>query len=297
VVNDQNEPGLFKLTMGEVDITIKADVMFENRQVDITGGVLEDMIDGYGTRIYRFDARQKPDRVRGFETGNLTVDPGFEGLTNVGVPSACYAYNGKDRGNSYFIDSRRFYQGEHSLRLNNPSRESGSRLSFFGLDLDENKSYTVSILARTGPSSNLPGGKKGGSVRFRLALGTVEKIFNCTESWQKFEINGIRFKDLTSEKKRVSPQLEMAGKGTAWFDVLQVYPDMELIERSGEEGKGRIVELTSIHPEVKILYTTDGSEPTMESMEYLIPFEIDKAALLKASAFKDGVQVGYIERK
>jgi len=295
VVNEKNEPGFFKLKMKDIDITIQADVMFENRKVNIVEGVLEDMIDGYGTRVYRFDARYKPDMSKGFVQGNLTVDPGFEDITNVGVPAACYAYNGEDRGSTYMIDSRRFYQGEHSLRLNNPSEKPGNRLSFYGLDLAKDKSYTISIMARTGATTNRPVGKKGGSVRFKLAMGSAEQTFNCTTAWQKFEINAVCTSDPVTENTKLSPQLEMAGKGTAWFDVLQVYPDMEMAEKKGEGGKKSIIELTSIHPEVKIFYTIDGSEPSVESLPYLIPVEINNGILLKAAAYKDGKRVGYIE--
>ncbi len=295
VVNDRNEPGYFKLKMQDIDLTITADVMFENRKISITEGVIEDIIDGYGTRVYRFDARHKPDRVKSFEPGNLSVDPGFEDMTSAGVPSACYAYPGDDRGNTYFIDSRRHYQGEHSLRLNNPSGKSGSRLSFYGLELAKDKSYTVSIMARTGPSSNRPSVKKEGAVRFRMAMGPAERIFECTDTWQKFEINAVRVIEQPDGSTRTSPQLEMAGKGTAWFDLLQVYPDMEMKERKGEEGKGSIVELSSVHPDVKIYYTLDGSEPSTQSLLYMIPVEIEKGARLRAAAYHKGILVGYIE--
>ena len=129
------------------------------------------------------------------------------------------------------------------------------------------------------------------------AFGPAERIFDCTDTWQKFEINGVRSFMQGEKSTKVSPQLEMAGKGTAWFDVLQVYPDMELNESRGGAENLRIIELKCVHPDGKIFYTTDGSEPTMESLPYLIPVEIDEAVLLKAATFKDGMQVGYIERK
>jgi hypothetical protein len=296
VVNEQNKPAAFTLKIDGIDITITADVMFENRQTDIKAGVIGDIIDGYGTRVYRFDARPKHDLPKDYEPGNLTIDPGFEDILNVGVPAACYVYNGADRGSTYFIDSRRHYQGEHSLRLNNPSEKPGNRLSFFGLNLSQNKSYTISIMAQTGPSSNKPGGKKGGPARFRLALGAAERVFACDETWQKFEIPGIRLAGQTDENARVSPQLEMAGKGTAWFDLLQVYPDMVLTETRGTAENLRNIELKCIHPDAKIFYTSDGSEPTTLSQPYLIPLEIDNNVRLKAAAFNGDLQVGFVER-
>lgn len=295
VVNELNEPGVFTLKMQDIDLTIAADVMFENRKINIAEGVIEDMIDAYGTRVYRFDARRKPDRVKGFENGNLSVDPGFEDISNVGVPAACYAYEGYDPGSTYFIDSRRHYEGEHSLRMNNPSDKPGNSLSFYGLELATNKSYTISIMARTGSSSNRPGGKKGGAVRFRLALCSTERIFDCSEAWQKYEINGVRVVKKGAESARISPQLEMTGKGTAWFDLLQVYPDMELKESPGSVENLRIIELNCIHPDAQIYYTTDGSEPTPASEEYKIPLEFDRPVTIRTSAYLNDKRVGYIE--
>jgi hypothetical protein len=297
VVNGRNEPARFKLTMANVDLSIVADVMFENRKVQFTNGALEDLIDGYGTRVYRFDARNRPDVMKDRIPGNLTVDPGFEDLSNVGVPASCYANAGYDRGNTYFIDSRRYQQGEHSLRLNNPSAEPGTLLSFYNLQLEKNKSYTISIMARSGVSSNLSGGKKGGPARFLLALGSEECVFDCTDDWQNFEINAVRITGPDGGNNRISPQLEMMGKGTAWFDLLQVYPDMAIKVGRGDQGKSSIVELITVHPDAKIYYTTDGSEPTVESLNYTGPFEVKSSSIVNAVAYKDGRKVGYIEEK
>jgi hypothetical protein len=296
VVNEKKDPGKIKLKMTNGDLTISTTVLFENRDIVMVAGVLEDYIDGYGTRIYRFDTRQMTDPVKELEPGNLVVDPDFEDLSNVGVPSACYAYNGDDPANTFFIDSRRHYSKDHSLRLNNPSDKPGNRLAFFGLELDAKKSYSVSIMARTGASSNKAGGKKGGPVTFRLALGTTEEIFECSESWNKYQLSGILASAPNKETGRVCPELELTGKGTAWFDLLQVYPDMKLVESPGTTENLRNIEVTCIHPDTKIYYTTDGSEPTSLSTLYLVPVEIDKAARFKAKAFKGEALVGYIER-
>jgi hypothetical protein len=296
VVNEKNVPGRIKLKMADAGLTISANVLFENRQVVIVNGVLEDFIDGYGTRVYRYDTRLMTDQVKEYDRSNLVVDPDFEDLSDAGVPSACYAYNGADPGGTFFIDSRRHYSKEHSLRLNNPSDKPGNRLAFYGLELDKKKSYTVSIMARTGASANKAGGKKGGPVEFRLALGNDEKIFECTESWQKYQLNGIIPSIQNAETGRVCPHLGLTGQGTAWFDLLQVYPDMEIIESPGSAENLRIIELKCVHPDVKIYYTTDGTEPTSLSNQYLIPVELDQKAQVKAKAFQNEKVIGFIER-
>jgi hypothetical protein len=295
VVNDRNEPGSFKLKMKDIDLTIPADVMFENRMITVTDGLVEDIIDGYGTRVYRFDARHKPDWVKELQPGNLSIDPGFEDITNPGVPSACFVIEGADPGNTFFIDSRKHFNGEHSLRMNNPSTEPGDRLLFYGLDLQGKKSYTVSIMAKTGQSSNIPPGKKEKVVRFTLGLGIANEVFTCSDSWEKYELNGIRVYPEGSPGERISPRLEMAGKGTAWFDNLLVYPDMEITEHKGTEGTA-IIELKCIHADSKIFYTTDGSEPAQTSLPYMVPVEADQNTIVKAAAYRDNLLVGYIER-
>lgn len=295
VVNDKPDPAEFKLKMKDWDLTIVADLLFENRKLVIVDGVVTDMIDGLGTRIYRFDSRLTPDKVKMNEKGNMTVDPGFEDLSNTCVPAACYAYNGDDPGSTYFLDSRRHFQGEHSLRLNNPAHQPGSKLSFYGLELDQKKSYTLSIMARTGASSNKPGGKKQEPVRFNLSLGLTGQVFDCQETWQKYSVSGIMPAGQNSETGRVCPQLELVNKGTAWFDMLLVFPDMELKVGLGAEGKS-IIEILSIHEGAKIHFTLDGTEPTQSSTLYTVPLEISVNDKLKAAAFKENIRVGYIER-
>jgi hypothetical protein len=295
-VNEKPEPTGFKLKLNDIDLTISAEVLFENRGIVVVDGAIEDMIDGYGTRIYRFDARQKVDKVDKAVASNMAVDAGFEDITTAGVPSACYAYNGYDPGSTYFIDSRRHYQGDHSLRMNNPSEKPGNSLAFYGLELDKKKSYTISIMAMAGRSPNKSGGKKGGPVKFKLSLGSAQKSFDCSATWQNYEINGIMPAGFNEETGKVCPKLELAGKGTAWFDLLQVYPDMELVESPGSAENLRIIEVKCIHPDAKMYYTIDGSEPTTASTPYLVPVEIEQNSIFKAAAFKDNVRVGHIMR-
>ena len=295
VANTNPDPTKFKIKLQDLDVTVVAKLLFENRQLVVTSGTIEDIIDGYGTMMYRFDVRHETDQVKGIMAGNLTTDPGFEDLSSNGVPAACFSFPGEGSGCTFFIDSRRHFQGDHSLRMNNPVEKAGNRLSFYNASLDSKKSYTVSVMARAGQSSNKPGGKKGGLVQFRLALAGTGMVFSCTENWQKYGISGIRVPVDAMENGRYSPELELTGKGTAWFDLLQVFPDMELVEVNGGEGKF-IVEIVSIQEGVKIFYTLDGTEPTISSSPYLVPLEISANDKLKAAAFKENTLVGYIER-
>ncbi len=296
VVNSMPDPAPFKLKFEDLDLTIKAKVLFENRTLVVVDGVIEDLIEGFGTKVYRFDARHKPDQVKGFQPGNITFDPGFEDITTPGLPAFSNAFPGTDPGFTYFIDSRRHFEGEHSLRVNNPSVKPGNRLSFLTVASDPKKSYTVSVMAKTGFSSNKPGGKKGGPVQVSLSLCNAEKIFECTDSWQSFQVNGVRIVKGDGASVNISPRIELISKGTAWFDLLQVYPDMEIIENPGTAEHLRNIELKCIHPDSKIFYTTDGSEPMLTSAAYQVPVEIENSTVFKARAFIGDQPVGYIER-
>jgi len=296
VVNTNPDPTNFTIKLENLDVTVVAKLLFESRQIVVTSGTIADIIDGYGTRVYRFDVRRETDQVKGIQPGNLTLDPGFEDFSSAGVPASCFALPGESTGDNYFLDSRRHFQGDHSLRLNNPVNDPGKMLSFYNLKLNGKKSYTVSVMARTGSSPNEIAMKKGVDVRFYLSLAGSERVFNCTDKWQKCEINGIMVPIAQEENKKFAPVLQMAGKGTAWFDLLQVYPDMEIKESKGSSGNLKLIEILCIHPETKIYYTTDGTEPTSASTPYLVPLELDNNIALKAVAVKGEEVLGFIER-
>ena len=156
------------------------------------------------------------------------------------------------------------------------------------------------------PTSNLPeeksffqrlfGSKKSEQLNFRLSLGDLASgEFVLTANWQKFSI-GTAESGNRAQSKRISPQLELISKGTAWFDVLEVVPDMEIVTTPfGEKGAFNI-QINSIHDGSDIHYTLDGSEPTEASELFIGPLFFDKSVALKAAAFKEGKRVGFIEK-
>lgn len=296
VVNTSPDPTKFTAKLENLDVTVAAKLLFENRPIVVTSGTISDIIDGFGTRIYRFDIRRETDQVKGIQPGNLTLDPGFEDFSSAGVPASCFTFPGESTGDNYFLDSRRHFQGDHSLRLNNPSDDPGKMIAFYNVNLDSKKSYTVSIMARTGSSANEIAFKNGGAARFKLSLAGTDMTFSCTEKWQKYQVNGITVPLTPEENKKYSPVLQLTGKGTAWFDLLQVYPDMEIKESNGSSGSLKLVEISCIHPDTKIFYTTDGTVPTSASTPYLVPVEIDNALSIKAVAIKGEEVLGFIEK-
>jgi len=117
--------------------------------------------------------------------------------------------------------------------------------------------------------------------------GAVEH-FRLTDEWMEFSFSTAGRTMNPSLANWYSPQLRLDGQGAAWFDMLQVVPDMEMKNKRGEVETGRRIELLSNHEGSSIFYTLDGSEPTMDSQAYTLPFLLKNSGLVKASSFKDG---------
>ena len=73
----------------------------------------------------------------------------FEDLSSPGIPSACYARPGGDRGATYFLDSREYYYGSHSVRLITPTEGKSVALRFFPFKVKAGASYAISIWAKS----------------------------------------------------------------------------------------------------------------------------------------------------
>ena len=329
-VNTSVEPVEVTLEMDEIDLVMEGEVMFESRRIMIEEGKITDMLDGYGTRIYRFDNRQKPHQVRDFHPANLVVDPGFENDALPAVPASCYATAGEDPGATYWLDGRVTKQGDRAIRFTTPSTGEGATLSFFGLELDPHRSYTVSVWGRMA-DNELPKEKRGWLASrkmdgsFMLGLGKAEgekgrrgegenvilsgvkepmemktkgamERFYFTEGWTEYSFTTAGRGIVPSLGTKYSPWIRPDGRGTAWFDALQVVPDMEIRNRRGEEGKGRKVEILSSYDGHDIFYTLDGTYPTPQSQPYLGPIPLEYTALLRAASYKDGELTGDIRR-
>ena len=150
-VNVKNMPVRFKINLSPLKKTKNAEVLFENRKVDIKGNKIDDFIDGFGTRVYRIDLTNDPGETESFHEENMVLNPGFEEIYSTGVPSGSYARVRGDRGASFFVDSRVAYQGSHSLRLVTPEKNKGTGLSFFPVPTGGGNSYTVSVWAKARP--------------------------------------------------------------------------------------------------------------------------------------------------
>ncbi|UCH34152.1 MAG: hypothetical protein JSV65_16665 [Armatimonadota bacterium] len=209
-VNAAVEPVTAALAIEE-DLSGEAEVLFEGRRVAVTDGGLHDMIDGFGTRVYRVEV-EAPAEAIAVAPGNLTVNPSFEDSANVGTPDGCYVTVGSDPGASLFVDSRVAYHGAHSLRLRTPTEGGGVTVVPFPVVLESGREYVVSVWAKA----------QTAGLRFALGLRGIAaepQTFELGTEWARYEFAGVAENDA-----RTPPTLELISPGTAWFDVLEVVP-------------------------------------------------------------------------
>ena len=207
-VNTEGEPAPIAISIAGRH-SGDAEVLFEARKVALSRGRLQDMIDGFGTRVYRIPIEAPAEPV-GISPDNLTVNPGFEDAANVGTPDGCYVSAGPDPGASVFVDPRVAYHGAHSLRLRTPTQGAGVTIMPFPVALEKGRRYAVSIWAK----GQMPG------LRFRLGLsgiGVEPQVFEPGTSWARYELSGV-----ANEDRRGQLTLELTSAGVAWFDLIQV---------------------------------------------------------------------------
>jgi len=308
-VNSSNKPMEYGFTLGDLFYNGSAFVWFENRRIEVKEGKVEDIIDAYGTRVYEIRYRMPLNKGNKLHNKNQIRDPSFEDVTGLGIPASCYARPGNDRGATYFIDPRTSVRGVHSIRMTAPDYGGGMSLSFMRTRIEPGQSYTMSIQAKALPLKYRAKIERGLFKRmcgcgpaeddypeFILSMGEqCKSYFLPGEEWSEYSFSCIP--ELPEGEAFISPGLELYGRGTAWFDLVQMYSDMDIKSFVTRESNNITIRITSAHKGSKIYYTTDGSEPTEKSEELKGNFKLSTTALVKAAAFKDGLQMGYIEKR
>ena len=223
--NTENRPASVRLSLGE-KVAGRAAVLFANRVVEVKDGVIEDMLDGFGTRAYRVmpaalagaerapagpvAAGIAPRAPAVLDPANLTVNPSFEESANTGTPDGCYVVVGRDAGASLFVDPRLAVHGGHSLRLCTPAEGEGVTVQPFPVAVKAGRRYRLSMWAR--------GLQDGLKFRFGMsALEGGEQSFTATRGWAEYALEGTAGKD-----GRSSAFLSLVGKGTLWVDLMQM---------------------------------------------------------------------------
>ena len=209
------------------NFTGKARVLFENRTVQVNGGIINDYIGAYGSQVYRIDINPPVQSVKPYKK-NLISDPGFEDLSSPGIPSACYARPGSDRGATYFTDPRVKFEGNYSLQLVTPQENSGVTLRFFPVMVEPGKSYIISLWAKADPEQRfIPDKDKTEYPPQYTEIGVGDfhlARFVPGNEWRQY-VTFVTIPQDTLPEIKTNVFLCMPGQGVAWFDMLQMIED------------------------------------------------------------------------
>ncbi|MGD0583327.1 MAG: hypothetical protein ABR974_10320 [Bacteroidales bacterium] len=232
-VNTGNEPSRIQLRLNR-GYSGKADVIFENREIRVTGGIIYDYIPALGTLVYKIDMKPEPDSIMEWK-GNMITDPGFEYMTSPGVPTSCYVSGGGDRGATFCLDPREHVEGNYSLRLQTPVDGKSISLKLFPITVNTGSSYLVSLWAKSDPEQRFQADDKkspdsrensGPHLQYtEVGLGDFGTAsFVPVAEWRQY-IAVINVPADTVPTRKTNVILRMPGQGVAWFDMIQVVED------------------------------------------------------------------------
>ena len=249
-VNRKNEPARAEIRI-EGGYTGKARVLFENRSIKVNGGLINDPLPAFGSQVYLIDL--KPGRKEINTSGNnMITDPGFEDLSNPGLPASCYARPGGDRGATYFTDTREHFQGSHSLRMITPQNDKSAIVRFFPIPVCAGESYMISLWAKADPEQrpeitenmyNTDKVQEKPMLQWvEVSVGEFSKArFVPDNEWRKY-VTFVTIPADTLPKFKTNLFLKMPGAGVAWFDEIEVIEDV--IQEKTKDTKDAKVTLT-----------------------------------------------------
>lgn len=232
-VNKSNEPVSTSFRIGG-GINGKARVLFENRIVSVNSGMIYDQLSSLGSQVYLINLN--PEKQLSEEPQiNLVRDSGFEDLSAPGLPSACYARPGGDRGATYFLDTREYSKGSHSLRIITPVENKSLAIRFFPFIVKAGTSYTISIWARSDPERRFFPVTKDNNPRLyekkenpqyvEISLGEFGRArFVPDKEWKRY-MTFVTIPSDTLASFKTNLILKMPGQGIAWFDEVRVTED------------------------------------------------------------------------
>ena len=304
LLNPGAEAASYKLVLPDT-FNGKAYDLSDNSVREVVNGTIDGVLAPFGVQIFKLFADPAEERAfasdnRPVNGSNLLIDPSFEWQYSVSgnVPAAVYGNAGKDRGATYAIDSRVAFHGGHSLRMITPKSGQGASVSFYPLPLQLGKSYIMTVWARASEAS-INRLKKGEKMRFRLNLGDISsQEFELTDKWTKYELSATYTK-AAREARYLNSSITLLTEGTAWFDLLEVVPDMDFsVAQDADDPRSFRVTMNNHIPEGVIRYTLDSSEPTAESTLYTEPVKISDVRVVKARVFgPDGRSYGVTEQQ
>ncbi|MGD0756292.1 MAG: hypothetical protein ABR927_14665 [Bacteroidales bacterium] len=233
VVNKINEPVSTSLRVNGFH-NGKARVLFENRFVTVKGGIITAQLAPFGSQVYLINLKTEK-QVEEASNTNLIKDAGFEDLSGPGLPSACYARPGGDRGATYFLDTREYFEGNHSLRIITPLQDKSLAIRFFPFSVKAGASYTISIWAKSDPEQRFFSATKQENASLlekkeipqyvEILLGEFGRArFVPDNRWREY-VTFVTIPEDTVARFKTNVILKMPGQGVAWFDQVKVTED------------------------------------------------------------------------
>jgi hypothetical protein len=232
-VNKINEPVPVTITITGI-YSGKATLPFENRSLPVTGGNINDNIAPFGSQAYLIDIKP-PKHTTPLPDANLIKDPGFEDIAGFGIPSACYARPGGEKGATYFLDTREHHDGNHSMRLITPVEGKGVSLRLFPFSVKAGATYAISVWAKSDPDQRflavtnkqeIPRENIDRPFQYvEISLGGFGKArFVPDGEWKRY-MTFVTIPVDTVPNIRTNLILRMPGQGIAWFDEMKVYEE------------------------------------------------------------------------
>ena len=232
-VNKRNQPQGAQIRITGINNT-QAKVLFENRSVAVTGGLITDHLAPFGSQVYLINIKTEK-KVPASLNLNLLTDPGFEDLSSPGIPSACYARPGGDMGATYFLDTREHHEGNHSVRLITPENNRSAYLRFYPFHVKSGASYAISIWAKSDPEQRFfifP--EQESDIKSRntimpqyveVSLGEFGRArFIPDQEWRRY-VTFVTIPSDTLPSFKTNLILKMPGQGVAWFDQVKVFEE------------------------------------------------------------------------
>jgi len=208
----------------------KARLIFENRSINLSGGIISDQLAPFGSQVYMIDMKPKESNTDNSE--NLLRDPGFEDNTTPGVPTACYARPGGDRGATYFTDTREHFDGSHSLRLVTPKENNSIGIRFFPVKIKAGSTYMISLWSKSDPEQRLTNAAydKTGRLYEKKIMPQYAEVsfgefgisrFIPDAEWRRF-VTFVTIPSDTTATFKTNLILKMPGQGVGWFDQIKI---------------------------------------------------------------------------
>jgi hypothetical protein len=232
-VNKINEPVRVIIRITGI-LNSKARLIFENRSVPVSGGLIADQISAFGSQVYLISIN-KEKKVFQETNANLLNDGDFENIFSPGIPSACYARPGGDRGATFFLDSREHTSGDHSLRILTPEENKSVAIRFFPFQVKAGSTYTISVWAKSDPERRfilLPQPndhrqtiKNAMPQYVEISLGDFGRArFVPGSDWKQY-VTFVTIPDDTIASFKTNLILKMPGQGVSWLDHVKVFEE------------------------------------------------------------------------